>query len=311
MKILFICSGTHGILSPFVKEQMDSLSKLGIELSLFQINNKGLFGYLSHLIPLKKFIKKHNPDLIHAHYGLSGLLACLQNQTPIVVTYPGSDVNFKMNRFLSRIAMRFAKANIFVSENLLKIAACKRNVFVIPYGTNLKEIYPVNKSDAKLLMNFDKEENICLFSSSRFHVVKNFPLAQKVINTIGNIKLIELEKGYTREEINLIINSSDFLLLTSFTEGSPQVIKEAMACNRPIVATNVGDIEWLFGNTEGCYITSFDPLDVAGKIKLAIEFGKNKISTNGRERIIELGLDSENIAKKIIEVYKNVLHLNN
>jgi len=203
--------------------------------------------------------------------------------------------------------MRFANANIFVSENLLKIAACRKNVFLIPYGTNLKEIYPVNKSKARQLMNFNINDNICLFSSWRLRKDKNFPLAQNAVNIVGKIKLSELGKGYTREEINLLINSSDFLLLTSFTEGSPQVVKEAMACNRPIVATNVGDIEWLFGNTKGCYLTSFNLEDVAEKIKLAIEFSKNEDNTKGRERIIELGLDSETIAKRIIEVYKNIL----
>ena len=99
----------------------------------------------------------------------------------------------------------------------------------------------------------------------------------------------------------------ELVILTSLWEGSPNVIKEAMACNCPIVSTNVGDVRWVIGDTEGCYITSFDPEDVAEKIKLALEFGKR---TNGRDRIIELGLDSETIAKRLIDIYSKVLEEN-
>ena len=94
-------------------------------------------------------------------------------------------------------------------------------------------------------------------------------------------ELIELDNR-NREEVNLLLNACNLLLLTSTSEGSPQVIKEAMACNRPIVATDVGDIRELIGDTEGCYLTSFDPDDVAKKIKLALQF---ETSINASERI--------------------------
>ena len=82
------------------------------------------------------------------------------------------------------------------------------------------------------------------------------------------------------------------------------MIKEAMACNLPIVSTDVGDIKWVIGNIEGCYITTFDPKDVADKIKMALNFNKR---TNGRDRIIELGLDSNTIAKRLISIYERVI----
>ena len=109
------------------------------------------------------------------------------------------------------------------------------------------------------------------------------------------------------ELITYYMNAADVLLLTSLWEGSPNVIKEAMACNCPIVSTDVGDVRWVFGETEGCYLTSFDPEDVADKIKLALVFAEEKNRTNGRKRIIEFGLDTETIANKIIDVYKKVV----
>ena len=83
---------------------------------------------------------------------------------------------------------------------------------------------------------------------------------------------------------------------------SPQIIKEAMACNCPIVATDVGDVRHLISDIEGCYLTSFDAEDVAEKIEKALEFGKR---TNGRDRIKHI--DNRIIAEKVFQVYKKVL----
>src|SRR5690606_30979119 len=99
-------------------------------------------------------------------------------------------------------------------------------------------------------------------------------------------------------------------VLTSFMEGSPNVVKEAMACNCPIVATDVGDVKWVLGETEGCYIASFDPSDFAEKIKSALAFARQKGRTNGGQRITELGLDSETIAQRVLHVYKQVIAKN-
>jgi glycosyltransferase involved in cell wall biosynthesis len=102
----------------------------------------------------------------------------------------------------------------------------------------------------------------------------------------------------------LYFNAASVVLLSSFHEGSPNVIKEAMACNVPIVATNVGDVKYIIGKTDGCHICSYEVDDVSKKIQLALEYNKR---TNGRKRIIELGLESKTIARRIVEVYKNHL----
>ena len=149
-----------------------------------------------------------------------------------------------------------------------------------------------------------ENERIALFSSSFDRVEKNYPLAKKSVELGGGVRLIELGKGYSKHEINKLYNACDLLLMTSIREGSPQVIKEAMACNCPIVSTDVGDVKELIGNTEGCYITSYDPEDVAENIKIALELGKR---TKGRDRIIFMGLDSDSTAKKIINSYKKVI----
>ena len=100
------------------------------------------------------------------------------------------------------------------------------------------------------------------------------------------------------------MNAADLLLLTSLWEGSPNIVKEAMACNCPIVTTDVGDVRTVFGNIEGCFISNFDSDDVANKIERAILFG---LRTEGRKKIIDNELDSGSIAKKIIDLYQKSL----
>ena len=82
------------------------------------------------------------------------------------------------------------------------------------------------------------------------------------------------------------------------------MVKEAMACGTPIVSVDVGDVKEVIGETAGCYIAERNADDIAEKIKMALAFrGK----TEGRQRIVELGLDNNQIAKRIIDIYKQCL----
>jgi glycosyltransferase involved in cell wall biosynthesis len=119
-----------------------------------------------------------------------------------------------------------------------------------------------------------------------------------------SIKLIEL-KGYNRDQVNALMYNCDALLMTSRTEGSPQVIKEAMACGCPIVSVDVGDVAERVSGVEGCYIVrAREPKDIAEALQRALAFeGK----TNGRERILEMGLSNDQVAEQLIEIYKQLL----
>lgn len=312
MKVLFVCSGNSEEKPysfenhhPFVYEQRNSLIKKGIEVDIFLIKGHGLIGYLKNLSLLRKKIGRNGYDLVHAHFGLSGMLAVMQRICPVVLTFQGCDINRKDLKIISKIAIRFARHSIFVSKNLSDKARTKKIYSIIPYGVNLEETFiPLDKYECRKALGIDDNERIALFSSSFDRVEKNYSLAKKSLELIGDVRLIELRKGYSKNEINKLYNACDLLLMTSIREGSPQVIKEALACNCPIVSTDVGDVKELIKDIEGCYISSYAPEDVADKIKKAIDFSKR---TKGRDRIISMGLDSDSTARKIINLYKKVI----
>ncbi|HOU69690.1 MAG TPA: glycosyltransferase family 4 protein, partial [Paludibacteraceae bacterium] len=110
-------------------------------------------------------------------------------------------------------------------------------------------------------------------------------------------------KGYTRAEMATLYYASNVLLMTSHTEGSPQVIKEAMASGCPIVSVDVGDVAERIDGIEGCYIAERDPAAIAQKLRMAFDFNGR---TEGRRKIDEMGLDNNEIAKNLIQIYQNV-----
>ncbi len=304
MKVLIVCRSKNGKISPFISEQVDFIKKNGIECQYFFISSSGIKGYLKTLKSMKAKINSFQPDLIHAHYGLSGLLANLQRTTPVVTTYHGSDINLPKAFRLSKFAIRLSKYNIFVSQkNLDKSSKYSKKLTLIPCGVDTNFFSPIEQSKAKAMLQFTSNKKRVLFAGAFSNNVKNSKLAMEAISLLENIELIEL-KGYTRQQVVHLMNAVDVCLMTSFTEGSPQFIKEAMACNCPIVSTDVGDVSSVISGVEGCYISSYDPKDVANKISLAIE--KNS-RTNGKNKIEIMKLDSNNIAKRIVEIYKKVV----
>jgi len=312
MKILIVCSGNaenfdFKLHQAFIYEQIESLKQVfNIEYNTFFIKGKRIKGYLKNIPSLRKKIKNYLPDIVHAHFGLSGLLTCLQRKVPVVITFHGSDAHFSNVKLLSRIAAGLSSYNIFVSDKVQKIIKGKNSYSVVPCGINLDIFYPIEMKNAREKLNMKPGKKYILFSSSFTNSIKNSPLAFSAVKKLEmNCELIEL-KNKNRDDVNLLLNASYLLLLTSTSEGSPQIIKEAMACNCPIVATDVGDIKEIISGIEGCFIASFEPEDVADKIKLALQFNKR---TNGRERIKHF--DNELIARKIYKIYNDVIKKTN
>lgn len=301
MKVLIVCSINSGKIAPFIQEQVISLTKEGCVIEYYTISGNGFLGYIQNRKKLITKINAFKPDIIHAHYGLSGLLVSLQCKVPVVTTYHGSDINNKKIRRFSKLSMYFSKYNIFVSQKTLDIAKPGKNYALIPCGIETELFKPMDKTECRAKLGLKNDEKLVLFSGSFDNQVKNPVLAKAVVALLPDVRLVEL-KGYTREQVNELINACDAVLMTSFTEGSPQIIKEAMACNCPIVSVNVGDVNEIIGDTENCFICSYSEKEIAEALQKVFDGNKR---TLGREKISRL--DNKLIAKQIIEVYKNLL----
>ena len=303
MKILVVASYNKNRFAPFIVEQAEALKHVGCEVDYFGIVGKGIKGYFNAFGALRNKIKAFRPDIIHAHYGLSGLLANLQRSVPVVTTYHGSDINLPNVLRLSKIAMKLSAWNIFVSQRNVDIAKPNKNYLLLPCGVNLPNYVEEDICAVKQKLNWNSNKKYILFAGAFDNKVKNAKLAQDSVSFIVNAELIEL-KGYTREQVTALFYAVDSFLMTSFTEGSPQVVKEAMACDCPIVSVDVGDVAERIEGLGGCYIAERNPQDIASKLQQALSL---KTRTKGRERIIELGLTNDLVAKKLVEIYTQIL----
>jgi len=233
------------------------------------------------------------------------LLANFQRKIPVIITYHGSDINEKSNVKFSKLASWFSKENIFVHKDLPAKINYKKPIQIIPCGVDTQRFYPIEKNNAREKLGLDKNVIYGLFTSSFDNKVKNYPLAKESIAlSKHDISLIEL-KGYNREEVNLVMNAVDFLLVTSFSETGPIVVKEAMCCNTPIVTVDVGDVKDVIAQTKNCYVTSYDSNEIARSIDKLLE---SNSKTDGRHTIEKYSL--ENIAKQVFEIYKKVAYAN-
>ena len=304
MKALIVARCKNGKYAPFITEQVDALEKAGVEFRYFGVNKKGFFGYLQHIKRLKQVIRAFRPDIIHAHYGLCGLLANIQRRVSVVTTYHGSDINEKHLLRLSKWAIRLSAFNIFVSKGNLDIAHPRNGHFaLVPCGINLEDYPIVEKSEARQIMGLNQNGKYILFAGAFDNAVKNSHLAKTAAAKVQDAELLEL-KGYTRPQVSVLMQAVDAFLMTSLTEGSPQVIKEAMACGCPIVSVDVGDVKQQVEGIDGCFISNRDPEALASYLRKALKFSNR---TNGRQAILERGLTNDIIASKIIDIYHSLI----
>jgi len=298
MHILIVCSGNKGKVSPFIIDQVNAIQTHAIKCSYFIISGKGKLGYLTNFFRLKNIINENKYTLIHAHYGLSGLLSVMQRKLPVVITFHGSDVNLKKNLILSKIAARLSFHNIIVESSFKEKLNCK-NCSLIPCGIDFQTFFPISYTQARNKYNFGNSENLILFASSFNNLIKNYPLAKRAVEISSTKpKLIEL-KNYNRSEVCLLMNACDLLILTSLSEGSPQVVKEALACNLPVFSTPVGDVPIMSKNIDGIKIISYNAEEVAMEID---KFFTNKKRVSNSDKL--MAYDNMYIAKQIIEIYK-------
>lgn len=324
MDILFVAGGNSKDfeIPPFITEQGEALKKQNINVSYFPIVGKGIKGYILNSLKIRKYLKSHKVDIIHAHYTLSGWATVLAlPKQKIVLSLMGTDaygeyiahnkikIVSRYLTFLTYLIQPFVAAIISKSKNIENYVLFKSKSSIIPNGIDIERFKPNNNNRIKYKGDGSKKR--ILFLGSKKNPRKNFKLVEEALRFLKSYDLdIVTPYPIKHEEVIKYLNNVDLLVFPSFMEGSPNLVKEAMACNCPVVATNVGDIKWLFNDTPGYFIADFNAEDFSNKIEEAIIFSDNYNRSNGRQRLIELELDSDNVAKKIKRLYEKILYSN-
>ncbi len=289
----------------FVQEQVDSLRRLGIMVDVLFIDGQASrLNYLWAYPRLWRALSRHRYDVIHAHYIFSGLVALAQRRCPVVLTHHGPEVFMTWQAVPCRLFTRFFDQVIVVSEEMRARLGCRR-AHVIPCGIDLGLFRPMPREEARRALGLPMKRRLVLWAGDPSRPEKRWDLVQAAMNLLrshrDDVELV-LASGQPHARVPLYMNACDVLLLVSDAEGSPMVVKEAMACNLPIVSTAVGDVPQVIGDTEGCFLCSQEPEDIAAKLELALDFGGR---TDGRRRVQHLELGA--IARRVAAVYEEAM----
>ena len=289
----------------FVEDQVKSLRRIGVEVDVFFMNGrKNKLNYLAAYPRLWNHLRKNRYDVVHAHYVFSGLVARAQWQAPVVLTHHGPEVFMTWERHVCNMATGWFHKVIVVSEGM-KERLGYEDAIVIPCGVDLERFSPVDKLEARRKADLPLDKKLVLWAGEFFRPEKRYEIVEAAMATLTaedpDVELVTLS-GQPHTVVPTYMNAADVLLLTSDAEGSPMVVKEAMACNVPVVSTAVGDVAEVIGDTEGCHITSQDPAEVVEKLKAALAFGRR---TNGHEAVKRMELDE--ISRRIVAVYEEAI----
>ena len=269
MKVLHIAPiNSEGGLPIFLKHQIESLNKYGVDSEIVgfsgtRIRTSSPITSLTSIIHLLRSVHRADADVIHAHWGsLLGFLASVarNSRVPFLLTLRGSDVNrvitehvllFKIRRILTRFAIKRADFVIYVSANLrLREHSTDMKSRVVPDGTPLEIFWPRPISEARRLLGWDQGSRYVVFHCGNRPDEKNLQLAKEVIKLlelrIDGLKFIIIQSDLSQQELATTYSAADLLLFTSHAEGSPNTVREAIACGCPVVSVNVGDVQnWI------------------------------------------------------------------
>jgi teichuronic acid biosynthesis glycosyltransferase TuaC len=295
--------------TPCIRDQVLALRAQGVQVDLLHIDRStGKRGYAQAAWHL--FLSTFQPrryDLIHAYYGHCGLLARLQAKYPVVVTFRGSDLLSAKDGAIGRIVARLVGGVIVMTEEM-KLVTKRLDAQVIPFGVDLSVFAPYPVERARRELELPSSAKLVLFPWDPARAVKRFDIVQEAMALLKD----------KRQDVSLIVifdkphaivakhmNACDAMVLASDHEGSPMAVREAMACNLPIVSVDVGDVRQIIGDTEGCYLCQREASDVAEKLSWVLKRGSR---TNGAQVIGRM--DAAWAAERVLSVYEYVLNSN-
>lgn len=300
----------------FVKDQVESLRQAGVDVEVFTFGKSHNLGYLSAIRVLNKHLKNNTYDLIHAHYGLTGVVACAQTKCPVVMTYHGGDLlNHPSYNNQSVIKVQaaywiswlvgYACVERIVVADLLKPKLWPHKTVTLAMGLDMDKFQPTPKAEARRQLGLAQDKQFVLFPGPPGHLRKRYDVAHAAVDILQekrpNVELLPLIH-IPHDQVPLYMSACDVLTVMSMYEASPMVVKEAMACNLPVVSVDVGDVAQRIDGVDLCYLCERVPSDVADKLDKVLAANRRAES---RAAIADFSLP--NIAQKLIGIYETVL----
>lgn len=298
----------------FFRQQIEVLEEKGVDCDVCVVpggeqfdgamaEKRGFKEYLQYFPKVRQYLRKGDYDLIHANYGLTAPFAITQFKLPVVLTLWGSDV-VGFDGLVTKACAWKCEAITVRSKEMRELLG-RDDAHIVPSGVDLELFRPIDQTDARKRIGWDVDGTHILFPYSPGYRRKNYPLAERVVNQVEN----ELDKevylntisGVNHDEMPYFFNGADAVILTSIHEGSPNTVKEAIACNIPVVSTDVGDVKERLGGINPGGVGKNEEELVEELIKVI----NSCTRPNGRDTIYELSWDR--IGDKLMEIYKEIL----
>lgn len=304
-------SGIH------VLHQVNKLRELGLIVDVLHFRGKkNPVRYIQAIMNLhRRELRKY--DLIHAHHGQSGVVALAQSVLPVVITFHGSDLQGIRNhrgqitvsgyilRSISWFVAHRADAVIIVSEHMKQYLP-QLSCYVIPAGIDLGLFRILPQDEARQSLGFSLDSRLVLFVGNPSRPEKRYRLAKEVMGILKqqiNVDMV-IANGVAHDRMPLYMNACDVLLITSSSEGSPNAVKEALACNLSIVSTNVGDIRKRNEDIQTCVVCEDDrALTIANALLEALTHPRRIDSRRAVHH-----LDERFLTRQLIDIYENIIN---
>lgn len=259
--------------TPCIKEQIEALQDQGITVDLLYINRHKKLNYLRaawKVFTLSFQGKRY--DIIHAHYGYSGLIGRVQIKYPLVVTFHGSDLLHPREGKIGKLVSRLAEGVIVMTDQMKQVAQ-RRDAHIIPFGVDTQVFSPYPQAQARQELGLPLDKPLILFPWNPARPVKRFDLVQAALRQVQTRypdAALQTVFDKPRQVIARYMQACDVMVVASDHEGSPMAVREAIACELPVVSVDVGDIRQVIGTIEGCYLCRQDAQDIAEKLGMVL-----------------------------------------